>query len=114
MKWTPVLISLLGLMVLAPGATRAQTGTPKIDPPPEEPMGHMMKMMEQMRSDMSQMQQQMRGMQDKGTSGMGPMHDRMRQMMTMMGDTHQMMERHRAEMRAQCPAFKSSTPEPKK
>jgi hypothetical protein len=106
MKWTPVLISLLGLMALAPGTSRAQMGTAKIDPPPEEEMARMVTMMDEMRSDMSAMQHQM--------DGMGPMRDRMRRMMTMMGDTHQMMERHRAEMRAQCPAFKGSTPEPKK
>ncbi len=107
MNWTPVLISLLGLMALAPGASRAQMGTAKIDPPPEEPMARMMTMMDEMRSDMSRMQHQMEGMQ-------GPMRDRMRRMMTMMGDTHQMMERHGAEMRSQCPVFKGSTPEPKK
>lgn len=114
MKWTPVLISLLGLMALAPGASRAQMGTAKFDPPPEEEMARMMTMMDAMRSDMRAMQHQMDGMQDKSMAGIGPMRDRMRQMMTMMGDTHQMMERHRAEMRAQCPAFKGSTPEPKK
>jgi hypothetical protein len=106
MKWTPVLIGLLGVAALAPGASRAQMGTAKIDPPPEEPMARMMTMMDEMRSDMSRMQQQM--------EGMGPMRDRMRRMTTMMGDTHQMMERHRAEMRDQCPVFKDSTPEPKK
>jgi hypothetical protein len=114
MKGMPVSVALVTLLIVTLGSALAQTSTPKIDPPPEEPMARMMTMMEKMQADMQQMQKQIDGMQGKGMSGMGPMHDRMGHMMMMMGDTRKMMEHHRAEMRAQCPAFKGSAPAPGK
>jgi hypothetical protein len=114
MNWTHVFVALVTLLLVTLGPALAQMGTPRIDPPPEEPMARMMTRMDEMRADMRHMQEQMDSMQGKGTPGMGPMRDRMGRMMTMMRDTHTMMEQHRAEMRAQCPAFKGSAPPPGK
>jgi len=114
MNWTHVFVAMVTLLIVTLGSALAQMGTPRIDPPPEEPMTRMMTMMDAMRTDMRQMQEQMDGMQGKGMPGMGPMRDRMGRMMAMMRDTHTVMEQHRAEMRAQCPAFKGSAPTPGK
>jgi hypothetical protein len=97
MKSWSVVTALVILIAL--GSALAQD-TPKTDQAPEDPMARMMRMMDEMRGDMRHMQEQM--------GGMGPMRDRMGHMMMMMGDTRTMMDQHRAEMRAQCPAFQGS------
>lgn len=114
MKWTDAFLAVVMLLLVTLEPALAQMGTPRIDPPPEEPMARMMSMMDDMRADMRHMHEQVDGMQGKGMPGMGPMRDRMGQMMAMMRDTHRMMEQHRTEMRAQCPAFKGSAPTPRK
>lgn len=100
MSWKSVVVLGGALLVSAVGAT-AQTG-PRIDPPPEEPMARMMRLMQDMQGDVQAMRKQMGGMQ-----GMGPMQGNMDRMMGRMGEMRSMMEQHRAQMQQQCPAFKA-------
>lgn len=92
----------LSLVILGPAL--AQTGTSRIDPPPEEPMADMMRMMDEMRAEMGHMQRQMEDMHGPGMSGVGGMQQRMGRMMSRMHAMHTMMEQHRADMQAHCPA----------
>jgi hypothetical protein len=104
MSRTSVLAGALTLSLVTLGPVLAQTGTSRIDPPPEEPMARMMKMMDEMRGEMGHMKKQLEAMHGPGMSDMGGMQERMGRMMSRMHTMHTMMEQHRAEMQAHCPA----------
>ena len=77
-----------------------------IDPPIEEPLAGMTRMMGQMHESMEGMQRDM-----QHAPGMGAMHGRMGRTMGMMEQMRGMMREHREQMRQQCPA---ASPAPKK
>lgn len=111
MKRVDVIVALAILLTFTLVPALAQTGSPRRDPPPEEPtMARMMTMMNDLRAEMHGMQGEMGGLQGPRMQGMGPMQERMGKMMGMMNEMRGMMQQHREQMMEQCPALEAPPP----